>query len=71
VWNIEGAEELTDCTVRIINSRGKVLFSSVGYNDGWDGTDKLGQPVPEGMYYYIIDCPDKKAALSGVITIIR
>jgi gliding motility-associated-like protein len=71
VWNIEGAEELTDCTVRIINSRGKVLFSSVGYNDGWDGRDKLGQPVPEGMYYYIIDCPDKKAALSGVITIIR
>jgi len=71
IWNIEGAEELTDCTIRIINSRGKVLFKSVGYSNGWDGTDKLSQPVPEGMYYYIIDCPDKKAALSGVITIIR
>lgn len=70
-WRIENLETYPNCTVRIFNRNGQLIFSSTGYNKPWDGTLN-GKPLPIGTYYYIIDT---KSTLfpgkAGSITILR
>lgn len=53
-WIITNIEGYPNCTVRIFNRYGQMIFSSVGYNTPWDGNEG-GKPMPVGTYYYIID----------------
>ncbi|MEX2233152.1 MAG: FG-GAP-like repeat-containing protein [Cyclobacteriaceae bacterium] len=66
---IEGVENYPDCSLSVFDSRGGRVFESVGYKNNWDGTI-TGTPLPEGVYYYVFGCPNKKA-LTGTVTVIR
>lgn len=55
VWKLPFIELLyPDATVEIYNRWGQQLFSSTGYANPWDGT-YVGEKVPEGTYYYVIN----------------
>ncbi|HSK12529.1 MAG TPA: PKD domain-containing protein, partial [Phnomibacter sp.] len=54
VWVIKHLDEYPGSSVQIFDRYGKVVFSSIGYNQPWDGKQN-GIPLPSGVYYYIID----------------
>lgn len=54
------------CQVSVFNREGLLVYSSTNYNNNWDGKYN-GKPLPEGVYYYVVNCDDglnKKGALS-------
>lgn len=66
---IEGAENYPDCTLTIFDRRGGKVYSTMGYQNNWDGTFN-GARVPEGVYYYVFGCPNGKSA-TGTVAVIR
>jgi gliding motility-associated-like protein len=66
VWDVR-AENNPDCILSIFDGRGRRIFENSGEN--WDGTYR-GQAVPEGTYYYVYGCPDRKP-LTGSVLIFR
>jgi gliding motility-associated-like protein len=69
-WEIYGLTAYTQATVDIFNRYGQNLYHSVGYPIPWDGTYN-GQPLPSGVYYYIINTKVNNQVLSGDVMIIR
>lgn len=56
-WIITGIEEYPQNSVTIFNRWGDKIRSFDGYNNSsvvWDGTNKHGEPVPDGTYFYIL-----------------
>ncbi|KAA8479949.1 gliding motility-associated-like protein [Arcticibacter tournemirensis] len=70
VFNIRELDDYPGVSVTIFNRYGSKLFSSQGYDSPWDGTHN-GNPVPTGVYYYVIDIPVYNKTLSGYITVIK
>lgn len=70
-WMITNIEGYPDCTVKVFNRYGQLVFNSVGYTKPWDGTYK-GNALPVGTYYYIIDTKSAKfPGKQGDVTILR
>ncbi len=70
-WVIAGIENYGECTMKIFDDKGVGIFQQTGYPlEGWDGLHKNGRPVPDGVYYYILACPDK-TPVTGAVTILR
>ena len=40
---------------RIVNRWGNVVFETSDPSGGWDGNDKSGKPVAEGVYFYRVE----------------
>ena len=70
-WTIEYLEAFPDVTVDVYNRFGDRVFSSVGYETAWDGTDTKGRELPMDTYYYVIDFHNGEAPKVGSVTIIR
>ena len=68
-WIIKGHYLLDACTIQIYDSWGNQVYESTGYDNGWDGT-KEGVLLPQGNYYYVVDCGDDQP-FTGSITLIR
>ncbi|MEL6538683.1 MAG: gliding motility-associated C-terminal domain-containing protein, partial [Bacteroidota bacterium] len=69
-WTLVNDLAFSDCRLTIINRNGStVFFAESGYDNSWDGTYQ-GAPLPEGVYYYIFECPDGFTQ-SGAITLVR
>ncbi len=52
------------------NRQGVKVFESNDYANDWDGTLN-GTPLPDGDYYYIIQCDDSEEPLTGGVRILR
>ena len=66
VWVIAGSQNYMDCTISIFNKQGSKVFEQKGYTNTWDGTYD-GKELPEGTYYYVLNCPDKKPVTGNVL----
>jgi gliding motility-associated-like protein len=69
-WIITNLVDYQNNTVEIFNRYGQRVFYSLGYAVPWNGTYN-GNPVPTGVYYYIIDLKNGFGKLTGSITVIR
>ncbi|GAA4314404.1 hypothetical protein GCM10023149_10550 [Mucilaginibacter gynuensis] len=68
-WTVTALDTYPASQTRIFNRYGQMLFNSTGYTKAWDGR-YMGQPVPAGTYYYVIDVkPGEK--LSGWVLVVR
>ena len=70
-WNLESTFLYSDSEIRIYSRYGRLLFESVGYSIPWDGKNKNGNDVSEGVYFYQIDIGHNFDAIEGSVTIIR
>ena len=73
-WIIAGAELFQDATMSIYNRWGNEVFRSRGYTavKAWKGTDDKGQPLTEGVYFYVYELNDaEKQSFKGSVTLIR
>ncbi|MGC3945183.1 MAG: FG-GAP-like repeat-containing protein [Chryseolinea sp.] len=69
-WVIPGLETHQNCTMSVFDDKGVRVFRQSEYpNDGWDGSFN-GKPLPDGVYYYYLACPDSKPK-TGSVTIVR
>jgi gliding motility-associated-like protein len=63
-------------SVKIYNRWGSLVYSSLPYNDDWNGQTNEGvtlgnQGLPSGTYFYMIDNNDGEKPLSGYIELIK
>ncbi|MEO7991570.1 MAG: tandem-95 repeat protein [Chryseolinea sp.] len=81
-WNIlfEGDNphknpELKDAILKIYNSRGLMVFETVGFEKEWDGRmngQTSGDFVPADTYFYTIDLKSSnKKTFKGTVTVLR
>lgn len=69
-WTIPDLVKYPHVVVTIFNRYGTKIFSSTGYHEPWDGTHK-GEPVPVGVYYYVIDVGTFGKKQTGYVTVFR
>ena len=69
-WIIKNLADYPQSSVEIFDRFGQPVFRSQGYAKPWDGT-KNGNPLPVGVYYYIIHIKQGDKPISGSITIVR
>ena len=69
-WFIKYLSTYIRPTVEVYNRYGLIVYRSIGYNTPWDGTYN-GNPIPVGVYYYIIEPGSGRNRLSGWVTVLR
>ncbi len=54
--------------LQVFNRGGRVVFEAENYDNSWDGDN-----LPDGVYYYVLECEGEKSndVFKGPITIIR
>ena len=72
-WNLEDAFLFSDSEIRVYGRYGKLLFEKVAGQayEPWDGTNKKGNDVPDGVYFYSIDIGHGFDPIKGTVTILR
>ena len=66
---IGNLQKYPDNNLKVYNRYGKLIYNATNYVNDWDAT-YLGNKVPDGVYFYILDDGiDKK--YKGTVTIIR
>lgn len=69
-WVISNIDAYPNAVVQIFNNWGTILFETQGAYNPWDGSFN-GNPVPSGVYYYIIDLRNGDEPYTGTVTILR
>lgn len=54
-YDIHGIEAYPDNTFTVFNRWGNIVYESTGYNNTWGGVNKQGQPIPDGVYFAILE----------------
>jgi gliding motility-associated-like protein len=60
-WHISAINEYPDNNVMIFNRWGDKIIEIGGYNNStrrWEGKNSKNEPVPDGVYYYILEIKD-------------
>lgn len=68
-WVIKDIELFPNAEIVIYDRYNKVVFSTIGYQNNWDGRGENGQ-LPDATYYYVIKF-DETNTTHGIVTIIR
>jgi gliding motility-associated-like protein len=70
LWIIQGFE-LEQLNLIVFNVFGQIVYETNSDNYvPWDGT-YLGEPLPNGDYYYVMTSKDERKYYSGYVTILR
>lgn len=68
-WNITGINSYPNSEIVLFDRYGKEVFRKRNYQP-WDGT-RNGQPVPVGVYYYVIDLRNGYPKITGSVYLAR
>ncbi len=69
-FEIMNVQLYPDCEVIVYNRLGSPVFSSMGYQNNWNGTYN-GEPLPDATYYYVVKCAGTDKIFTGPISILR
>lgn len=70
LWDIRELMAGDACAITIMNRWGSVVYEDESFPGTWGGTDNGGNDLPDGTYYYILDCGGD-IRMQNAITIIR
>jgi gliding motility-associated-like protein len=68
-WTVNKPSIISGCPLAIYNRWGKIVWESTSYENNFDGTNKSGEPLPEGTYFYFIKCAQEE--YKGSILLMR
>ncbi len=69
-WKIKNIAAYRTCELQILDNSGRQVYSRVGYNNDWNGKSDNGETLPEGTYYYIVNC-GKNQVYKGFIHLVN
>ncbi len=69
-WHINNMEDYPGCEVVVFNRQGMEVFKARPYENNWGGIYR-GSPLPEGDYYYIIQCEGSSKPKTGSVMLVR
>ena len=72
MFYVRGAETSTNFLFVIFNRWGEEVFNSFNPSEGWNGTNKEGKPLNNGVFAYIVDATfidGSKDYLKGTVTL--
>lgn len=69
-WYIGNLEKYPENRVQIFNRYGQEVYSAVNYKNNWGGK-YLGNDLPAGTYYFIVDAKKGNKFFKGYLTIFR
>ena len=69
-WKIAALNTYPEAQIHVFNRYGQTVFKSVGYEQEWDGSFN-GNPLPAGVYYYMIDLQTNSPIVKGSVLILR
>lgn len=64
-------DSYNDCVLKVYNRWGMEVYSSNAYQNDWTGQDLAGDQLPDGTYYYIIECDGREDRFDGAVTILK
>ncbi|KQS38131.1 hypothetical protein ASG14_19545 [Pedobacter sp. Leaf194] len=70
LWTVKYLESYPKATVEVFNRNGMRVFFSNGYKTPFDGNYQ-NEPLPVGVYYYLINPRNGRKTVTGPLTIIR
>ncbi|HEY1039889.1 MAG TPA: gliding motility-associated C-terminal domain-containing protein [Bacteroidia bacterium] len=70
VWVVKNLENYPDNKLQIFNRYGQEVYSVHKYQNDWSGK-YLGQNLPAGTYFFVLDTNTEKGKVKGSITIFR
>jgi gliding motility-associated-like protein len=70
VWDIRELMDGDQCKIQIMNRWGSPVFESEDFSGVWTAVDNGGNDLPDGTYYYILDCGGD-IRMRNAVTIIR
>ncbi|MFM2156661.1 MAG: hypothetical protein RL516_1410 [Bacteroidota bacterium] len=75
-FNIKGIEDFDGNVIFIYNRWGNLVFKQKNYDNKWDGKCNangtlMGQDLPEGTYYFLIDLNNEGKPLNGYVVLKR
>jgi len=63
---------IPDNRLIVFNRWGDVVFEQRGYDNTWGGANDVGEPLPDGTYYYILYLNiSERLIFRGHVTVIR
>ncbi len=69
-WSVPILAYYANCMVEVFTRNGRMVYSSVGYGQPWDGRYN-GIVLPADTYYYIIRLAPGRTPISGSVTILK
>jgi gliding motility-associated-like protein len=70
-WDIRELMDGDACAIQIMNRWGSVVYEEDAFNGIWTGVDNGGNALPDGTYYYILDCQPAGIRMRNAVTVIR
>jgi len=70
VWDMSRVTNGDACKITIINRWGSPVYTDESFDGLWDGSDQGGNPLPDGTYYYILECIGE-IRIKNAVTIMR
>lgn len=71
-WYIDDIDRYPNANVSVYNRLGALVYQAKAYNNGWEGRNQNGMPLPLATYYFVIDLNKFGVkAVTGHVTIIR
>jgi gliding motility-associated-like protein len=68
---INNISAYSSCDLKVYNMWNDLVYSVTGYKNDWTGIGSNGKQVPDGPYYYIIQCDDKPVLKGNINIILR
>ncbi|MCB9263093.1 MAG: DUF2341 domain-containing protein [Flavobacteriales bacterium] len=70
-WIVNNIENYPENKVSVFDRWGREVFSTKHYQNDWDGTNKKGQYLMDGTYYYVIEFDNSDKVYKGAITVVN
>ncbi len=68
---VDDLTAVMDMTFKVLTLDGVEVFRQKDYDNTWDGKNKNGNDLPQGVYYYLFIDADGKTVYKGNVTLVR
>lgn len=70
-WDVPFIWYFTNNNIKIYNRWSNLVFKQNYYQGDWEGTNRNGNPLPDGTYFYVLDLGNGREPYLGYIIIHR